>query len=83
MQFFRKMVKKGKKGQNICKFWQKCTKFENNLKKGNLLRATIGCMKQPEHALACQKLYVGARDGICLAMENQLYQKFCGVIKKI
>ena len=27
------MLKKGKKGQNIRKFVQKCTKFENILKK--------------------------------------------------
>ena len=33
--------KKGKKGQNIWKFAQKCTKFENILKKGKWLRAII------------------------------------------
>ena len=41
--FFRK---KAKKGQNIRKFGQKYTKFENILKNGNLMRATIACMKQ-------------------------------------
>ena len=29
-----KMFKKGKKGQNILNFGQKCIKFENSLKKG-------------------------------------------------
>ena len=29
-----KMFKKGKKGQNIWNFGQKCIKFENSLKKG-------------------------------------------------
>ena len=43
--------KKGKKGQNIWKFLQKCTKFENILKKGSLVPATIACMKQLEYAL--------------------------------
>ena len=40
------------KGQNISKFGQKCTKFENILKKGILLHVTIACMKQLEHAPA-------------------------------
>ena len=43
--------KKGKKGQNILKFWQKCTKLQNILKKGSLMRATIAHMKQLELAL--------------------------------
>ena len=38
--------KKGKKWQNIWKFRQKCTKFENILEKGSLMRTTIACMKQ-------------------------------------
>ena len=42
---------KGKKGQNIWKFGQKCTRFENILKKGSLMRATIACMKQLEYTL--------------------------------
>ena len=33
----RKMLKKEKKGQNIWKFGQKCTKCENILKKDKLL----------------------------------------------
>ena len=41
--------KKGKKGYNIWKFGQKCTKFENILKNGSLTRA---CMKQLEYALS-------------------------------
>ena len=40
--------KKGKKEQNTWKFGQKCTKFENILKKGSLKHATIACMKQLE-----------------------------------
>ena len=43
--------KKGKKGQNIWKFGQKCIKFENILKKGSLMRAPIASMKQLEYAL--------------------------------
>ena len=43
--------KKGKKGQEIWKFGQKCTKLENILKKGSLMRATIAHMKQLEYAL--------------------------------
>ena len=44
--------KKGKKGQNIWKFAQKCTKFENILKKGKWLRAIIARNKLLEKALA-------------------------------
>ena len=43
--------KKGKKGQNILKFVQKCVKFEFFLKKGNLMCATIAQMKQLEYTL--------------------------------
>ena len=42
---------KEQKGQNIWKFGQKCTKFENILKKGSLICATIVHMKQLEYAL--------------------------------
>ena len=45
--FSEKGQKKGRKGQSIWKFGQKCTKFENILKKGS-----IACMKQLEYALA-------------------------------
>ena len=38
LRFFRKRARKDKKGQNILKFGQICTKFENNLKKGSLIR---------------------------------------------
>ena len=37
----KKMLRKGKKGQNIQKFWQKFTKCENLLKKGGWLQAII------------------------------------------
>ena len=40
-----------RKGQNIWKFVQKCTKFENILKKGSLMHVTIACMKHLEYAL--------------------------------
>ena len=43
--------KKGKKGQNIWKFGQECTKIENILKKGSLMCATIARMKQLEYVL--------------------------------
>ena len=43
------------KGQNIVKLGQKCTKFENILKKGSLIRANVACMKQPEYALVIER----------------------------
>ena len=43
--------RKGKKGQNILKFEQKCTKFENILKKGRWLHVIIACNKLLEKAL--------------------------------
>ena len=49
--FSEKGQKKVKKEQNIWKFGQKRTKFENILKKGNLMHATIACMKQLEYPL--------------------------------
>ena len=42
---------KEQKGQTIWKFGQKCTKFENILKKDSLMHATIASMKQIEYAL--------------------------------
>ena len=58
MQFFRKMakkvkkmLKKGGKGQNIWKFGQNYTKFENILKKGRWSSATIRQNKPLENAL--------------------------------
>ena len=39
------------KRENIWKFGQKCTKFENILKKGRWLCAVIACNKLPEQAL--------------------------------
>ena len=47
----KKMLKKGGKGQNIWKFGQKYTKFENILKKGRWLSATIRQNKLLENAL--------------------------------
>ena len=51
MRFFRKRAKKG-----IGKFGQKCSKFENFLKKGNPMRVTIACIKQLEYALLYLKV---------------------------
>ena len=42
---------KGQKGQTVWKFGQKCTKFENILKKDSLVRVIIVRMKQLEYAL--------------------------------
>ena len=49
--FSEKMEKKGQKGQNIWKFVQKCTEFENILIKGSLMYMTIAHLKQLEYAL--------------------------------
>ena len=49
--FSEKGLKKDKKGKNVGKFGQKCTKFENVLKKGSLMRAPIALMKKLEYAL--------------------------------
>ena len=51
--------KKGKKGQNIWKFGQKCTKFENILKKGSPMHATITHIKELEYALILGSKMVG------------------------
>ena len=48
VQFYRK---RAKNEQNIWKFGQKCTKFENILKKGNLRHVSMTHMKQLEYAL--------------------------------
>ena len=45
------MFKKGKKGQNIGKFGQKCTNFGNILKKGGWLCGIIAHNKMLEKAL--------------------------------
>ena len=55
---FQKKGKKGKKGKNIWKFWQKCTTFENILKKGSLMHASIAHIKQLEYVLICIYLYI-------------------------
>ena len=47
----KNMLKNVKKGQNIWKFGQRCTKFENILKKGKWLRAIIARNKLLEKAL--------------------------------
>ena len=49
--FQKKKKTKKQKRPNIWKFEQKCTKFENILKKGSLMRVTIARMKQLEYAL--------------------------------
>ena len=49
--FQKKSKKMFKKEQNIWKFGQKCTKFENILKKGKWLRAIITRNKLLEKAL--------------------------------
>ena len=49
--FQKRAKKKGKKGQHIWKFAQKCTKFENISKKDSLMRTNIAWMKQLEYAL--------------------------------
>ena len=48
---FSEKGEKGKKGQNIGKFEQKFTRFENILKKGSFMHATMTCMKQLEYVL--------------------------------
>ena len=54
VRLFRKRAKKkDKKGQNIRKFGQKCTKLLNTLKKGRSLNATIPRSKLLEKALLC------------------------------
>ena len=50
----KQMLKKDKKGQNIWKFGQKYTKFENILKKDRWLRAITSRNKLLEKA---QRLY--------------------------
>ena len=42
--FQKQSKKKSKKGQNIWKFGQNPTKYENILKKGSLMCTTIACM---------------------------------------
>ena len=51
--FQKKGKKKDKKGQNIRKFGQKCTKLLNTLKKGRSLNAIIPRSKLLEKALLC------------------------------
>ena len=41
----KKILKRGKKGQYIWKFWQKFAKLENILKKGRWLRSIAACNK--------------------------------------
>ena len=54
---------KGKKGDNTWKFQQKCTKFENILKKASLMCATIAHMKQLEYDLGTHISVI--RDTLC------------------
>ena len=48
----KKSIKRAKKGQNIWKFGQKCTKSENILEMGMWLCVIIACNKLLEKALA-------------------------------
>ena len=52
---FQIKAKKGKifknLGKNVQNFGLRCMKFENILKKGSLMHATIACMKLLEYAL--------------------------------
>ena len=54
VRVFIKKAKNDKKWQNIWKFGQKCTTFENILKKGRWLRAIIASNKLLEKALVLQ-----------------------------
>ena len=58
---FQKKRKKGQKKGKI-KFWQKCTKFENILKKGSLMRAIIARMKQLEYVLSSDWFIADSND---------------------
>ena len=49
----KKMLKKGKKGQNIWKLGQKCANFEYILKKGRWLHVIIARNKLLEKSLIC------------------------------
>ena len=49
--FQKKDKKTTKKMQNVWKFWQKCTNFDNILKNGSLVSAIVARMKQLEYAL--------------------------------
>ena len=66
--------KKGKKKSKT-----KCTKFENILKKGNFMRATIACIKQLEYALVgninLKQIfgYIAYRDMFSLKGLNKLF----------
>ena len=55
--FQKKRQKNVKKEQNIWKFGQKCTRFENTLKKGRWLRATIARNNLLEKALLPSGLF--------------------------
>ena len=55
------MLKRAKKGQNIWKFGQKCTEFENILKKSRWLHAIITHNKLLKKALADFTFAVNAR----------------------
>ena len=55
--FQKKRQKNVKKGQNIWKFEQKCTRFEHILTKGKLLHATIARNKLLEKAILPSGLF--------------------------
>ena len=52
--FQKKGKKRAKKGNILATYWAKLAKFENIMKKGNLMCATITCTKQLEYALIMQ-----------------------------
>ena len=54
-----KIFKKGKKRQNIWKYGQKCTKFENILKKGRWLHVIIASYKVLEKSREEKVLILG------------------------
>ena len=51
----KKMLEKSRKGQNVWKFGQKCTKF-GILKKVRWLHAIFTCNKQLEKVMVAQKV---------------------------
>ena len=76
--------KKGKKGQNVWKFRQKCTKFENISKKGSLMRATVARMKQldiPWLDTLIQKIWAFHQFLKSLVLIIKICDKHCVMLK--
>ena len=76
------MFKKGKKGQNIWKFGQKCTKLENTLKKGRWLRVIITHNKLLEKALACYRILPATTRGpkSYIRFSYKIFQGICNFL---